>query len=190
MRNFITFMLTSIMVAFSACGYAQKVKIIEGDPGVVLDEKSINIIFEYDSMKISRFEPKNSNYMNKATRQKEWTRDREDLYEPAFNKNFEKYSGIKVAPDIKDTKYSLIYKTVFLKAGDYSFNEKGGSAKTNAEAWLVENNTEKVVAKISILHSHSNFFGNNNDRGLTIAASYANAAKALGKYIKTMQVAK
>ncbi|HSZ34174.1 MAG TPA: hypothetical protein VK772_12740, partial [Puia sp.] len=118
-------------------GFAQKVKLEDGDLSPLKSEKTLAFAFTYDSMMIgssghghppgpphpghSHSQETEAEYVAKHTEDynkkspgkgdewaKAWKDDRETLYEPGFTKEFEKYGGLQ--PDPK-SKYTLIFKT-------------------------------------------------------------------------------
>jgi hypothetical protein len=59
------------------------------------------------------------------------------------------------------------------------------NATINAEAWIVETASQKVIAKISVEKVPGRTFGGNDyDTGIRITECYADAGKHLGKFIK------
>jgi hypothetical protein len=103
-----------------------------------------------------------------------------------FNGLFEKYSGIQVTGEKKDAGYTLLYKTTKIEPGFYINGLIHHNAETDAEAWIIENATKKVVAKLTIEkapgRSARGFV--DYDTGERIKECYADAGKALGKLIK------
>jgi hypothetical protein len=177
-------------------GFGQKVKLEEGDLSPLKTEKSLAFSFTYDSMSMGgRDHPSEAAYVAKKTEEynkkspgkgdewaKAWKDDRESLYEPAFTKEFEKYSSIQ--PDPK-AKYTVIFKTVFTEPG---FNI--GIIRHNAEisgiALIVESaNKSHVIAKITVTKAPGgSFFDNDFNNGERIATAYSEAGRGLGYFIK------
>ena len=73
------------------------------------------------------------------------------LYEPAFKKNFEKYSGLKLN-DI-NAKYTLVLKTRHIEGG-WDIGIEGQPGIIAGEFWIVESaNKNNVKAKIDLYDS-------------------------------------
>ncbi len=175
---------------------AQRIKIIEGDISPLKGEKSINTDFTYDDLKIGKnlseaeYIDKKKDEFNKKEAgrgdrwSKEWVSDRKDRYEPKFNELFSKASEIEVTGAKKNAKYTLIYKTTYIEPG-YNIGITSHNAVTNAEAWIVEAGTQKVIAKLSVEKAQGrSFWGADFDTGARIAECYADAGKALGAFIR------
>ena len=177
----------------TSAGFAQKVKLLEGDLSAVKNEKSINTEFAYDNMKVGKFDneadfvtKKKEEYNKKeagkgdtwATR---WVDDREEKFEPQFNELFEKTSGMSITPKAK---YTLIYKTTFTEPG-YNIGVMRKNATIDGEAWIVETaNKNKVIAKISVTKAPGRMFGGFDfDTGERITEAYATAGRGVAKLI-------
>lgn len=183
------------MALISVSASAQKIKLLEGDLAPLAGETSIAVKFTYDNMSVGKFD-KESDYIAKKTDDynkkepgrgdswaKNWVGDRERDYEPKFVDLFEKETGWSVSRK-KPAKYTLIFKTLFTEPG-YNVYVTRKNASINAEAWIVESATEKVIAKISVEKVPGRTFGGNDyDTGIRIAECYADAGKHLGKFIK------
>jgi hypothetical protein len=183
------------MGLISVSAIAQKIKLIEGDLSPLKGETTLGAKFTYDNMSVGKFD-KESDYIAKKTEDynkkepgrgdtwaKNWVGDRERDYEPKFIDLFEKETGMTVSRK-KPAKYTLVFKTVFTEPG-YNVYVTRKNALINAEAWIVETATEKVIAKISVEKVPGRTFGGNDyDTGIRIAECYADAGKHLGKFIK------
>ena len=187
-----TLSLASLALLVAAGIQAQKIKVIEGDISMLKSEKSINTAFTYDNMKVGKFD-KESEYIDKKkseynskepghgdTWAKAWVDDRANRYEPKFNELFTKSSGMSIS---KNARYTLVYKTSFTEPG-FNVGISRKNAETNAEAWIVETATQKVVAKLSVDKAKGrDVWGADFDTGARIAECYADAGKALGSYV-------
>ena len=191
-----TCVLGFCMMAVAATLNAQRIKIIEGDLAPLKNENKINTEFTYENLRVGKFDHE-ADYVAKKTEEynkkeagrgdrwaKDWVLDRKDKYEPKFNELFEKSSEMTVTGTKKDAKYSLIYKTTFMEPG-FNIAISRKNAETNAEVWIVEAATQKVIAKLSVDRAQGRtFWGADYDTGGRIAECYADAGKALGKFIK------
>jgi hypothetical protein len=181
------------MVTLSVSSYAQKIKVIEGDLAALKNEKTISTEFTYDNMNVGKHATE-AEYLAKKTEEynkkepgkgdnwaKDWVSDRKDHYEPKFNELFEKGSDMTVK---KDSRYTLIYKTLHTEPG-FNIAVMRRNAETDAEVWIVETATKKVIAKLSVERAQGRTFGGYDyDTGVRIAECYADAGKALGYFIK------
>jgi hypothetical protein len=173
---------------------AQRLKLMEGSLSVLKDSRSINTEFTYDNMKVGKYD-KEEDYVNNKkadynkkesgkgdTWAKNWVDDRESRFEPKFNELLEKSSDMSVK---KDAKYTLIFKTSFTEPG-FNIGIMRKNAEMNGEAWIVETaNKSNVIAKISVQKALGRTFGGYDfDTGQRISEAYADAAKALGNFIK------
>ena len=176
---------------------AQKIKVIEGSVDAFKSDNSVNFEFTYDSMKVGKYDKeedyvaqKQGDYNLKEphkgdTWAKNWVDDRHYRFEPKFEELFLKYSE---KTKNKDAKYTLIFKTTFTEPGYYFSGLPGAHkvAEIRGEVWIVEStNKNNVIAKLSVTdaigRTASGFA--DFDTGSRIAEAYADAGKALGKYL-------
>ncbi|MEO6313369.1 MAG: hypothetical protein ABIU63_17220 [Chitinophagaceae bacterium] len=185
------------MLMAVASADAQKINIIEGDLAPLKGEKNINTEFTYDNMAVGKYKTE-AEYVAKKTEDynkkeagkgdkwaKDWVADRTGNYDRKFNELFEKYSNMVVTGAKKGAKYTLIYKTIFTEPG-YNIYISRKNAETDAEVWIVEAaNPSKVIVKLEVKNAKGRTFGGSDyASGERIAECYADAAKALAKYIK------
>jgi hypothetical protein len=185
------------MMAVFAGTNAQRIKLIEGDLTPLKNEKKINTEFTYDHMSVGKFDKeedyiakKKDEYNKKESGKgdkwaKDWVADRQDKFEPKFNDLFEKESEMATTGSKKEAKYTLIYKTTSTEPG-FNIAIMRHNAETNAEVWIVEAaNHSKVIAKISVQKAQGRtFWGEDYETGGRIAECYADAGKALGRFIR------
>ena len=167
---------------------------IEGDLAPLKGETSIVVKFTYDNMRVGKFD-KEDDYVAKKTADynkkepgrgdnwaKSWKSDRERMFEPKFIELFEKETDMTVK---KEAKYTLIFKTLFTEPGYNVPMISHENARIDAEVWIVETGSEKVMAKISVEKAPGRSYGGSDyDTGVRIAEAYADAGKYLGKFIK------
>ncbi len=197
MKRIASFILLAAAMFFFSGINAQKINILEGDLAPLKGEKNINTEFTYDNMAVGKFKTE-AEYVAKKTEEynkkepgkgdkwaQAWVDDRVGNYDRKFNELFEKYSDIVVSSTKKSAKYTLIYKTIFTEPG-YNIYISRKNAETDAEVWIVETaNPSKVIAKLEVKNAKGRTFGGNDYASSErIAECYADAGKALGKFIK------
>jgi hypothetical protein len=178
----------------SATSTAQRLKLTEGDLAVLKSETSINFEFTYDNMSVGKFDNE-KDYIEKKTAEynkkeagrgdqwaKSWVSDRQARFEPKFIELFTKASEMT---ESKTAKYTIIFKTKSTEPG-YNIVISRKNAKIDADAVIVETaNKSKVIALITVDNALGRTFGGYDyDTGLRISEAYADAGKALGKFIK------
>ncbi|MET7001012.1 hypothetical protein [Chitinophaga defluvii] len=175
---------------------AQRIKLTDGSLAELKGETKINTEFTYDHMKVGKFDSEEE-YIQKKTAEynkkepgkgdtwaKAWVSDRAGRFEPKFNQLFTDNSGGITAGNEPAAKYTLIFKTAFTEPG-FNVGVWRQNAEMDGEAWIVETaNKEKVVAKLSVNDAKGRLMGFDFDTGLRIQEAYADAAKALAKYIR------
>ncbi|HEX5152114.1 MAG TPA: hypothetical protein VFW07_11755 [Parafilimonas sp.] len=194
MKKLLTLSTTLLLLAFSGNLRAQKIKVTDGNLDAIKSETSLNIEYTYDSMKVGKYDHE-ADYVAKKTEDynkkeagkgdtwaKSWVEDRKYRFEPKFEELFTEYS--EKAKD-KKAKYTLIFKTIFTEPG-YNVGVMRKNAKINAIALIVETaNRDNVLAKLTVDDALGRTFGGYDfDTGERIAEAYADAGKALGKYLK------
>jgi hypothetical protein len=203
--------LATFILLLTTRGFAQKVKLEEGDLSPLKSEKTLAFAFNYDSMAMgsghghppgphppghSHGQETEADYVAKHTEEynkkspgkgdewaKAWKDDREALYEPGFTKEFEKYGGLQ--PDPK-AKYTLIFKTTVTEPG-FNIGFMRHNAEISGVAMIVESgNKSHVIAKISVINSPGgSFFENDYATDERIATAYSEAGRAVGYFIKS-----
>jgi hypothetical protein len=193
MRRFLKLTLTAVATVFTVTGFAQKIKLEEGNLDFLKNEKSLNAEFTYDNIKVGKenepdYIAKKKDEMNKKEAgtgdkwAKAWVDDRENRYKPKFEEGFNKDNPLQINNQVT-AKYLIIYKTTFIEPGfNIGINKK--SAAHNAEAIIVDAaDKSKVLARFSV-EAKSNFWGTDFDTGSRIADSYLEAGRGLAKYIR------
>ena len=176
---------------------AQKVKLKQGDLSSLKNETSFNFQFTYNNMSVGKYKDE-ADYVNKKkedynkkeagrgdTWAKQWVDDRQFRFEPRFQQLFTKYYPSTVS---KDAKYTIIFNTWFTEPG-YNIYISRENAKISGDATIVETvDNTKVIAIITIEKAPGRTFGGYDyDTGLRLEESYADAGKALAKFIKDKQ---
>jgi hypothetical protein len=174
---------------------AQKIKVTEGDLSALKGQTEINTTFEYENIKVGKFD-KEEDYINKKkdeynkkeagkgdTWEKAWKADRTERFEPKFNQLFTENGDIK-AGDFSGAKYTLVFKTTFVEPG-FNIAIAHKSASVDGEVWIIETASKKVIAKLSVDDCPGRTFGGFDfDTGLRLQESYAVAGKGLAKFFK------
>ena len=179
---------------FSLFTNAQKLKLTDGDLSVIKDQTALNFEFTYDNMSVGKFDNE-KDYIQKKTDEynkkepgrgdawaKSWVGDRQARFEPKFIELFTKASDIG---ESKTAKYTLIFKTTSTEPG-FNIYITRKNAKIDAVVQIVETaNKSKVIATITVDNALGRTFGGYDyDTGLRIGEAYADAGKALGKFVK------
>jgi hypothetical protein len=188
-------LLAILLVAITVSGYAQKLKLVEGDLAPLKGQTTIKIEFTYDGLVIGNKNKPEAEYVGKKKEEynkkeagkgdkwaTDWVEDRPNRYEPKFRELFAKESEMSTTDD--NAKYTLIFKTVNIEPG-YNIGISRQNAYIDAEAVIVETaDKNKVIAKITILNSPGGTFGGYDfDSGTRIAEAYAKAGKEIGYMI-------
>ena len=176
---------------------AQKIKLTSGDLGMLAAQKEINTEFVYDGMAVGKFKTEEE-YIAKKTEEynkkesgkgdswaKSWKADREARFEPKFNELFGESSGI-TSGGSPNSKYTMIVKTIFTEPG-FNVGIWRENASLNLEVTIVETaNKGKALATISVMKALGRTFGGFDfDTGTRLGEAYADAGKALGKFVKS-----
>ncbi len=176
--------------------FAQKIKIENGNLSLLKGQKNINVEFTYNNLKVGKYDKEadyvtnKKNEMNKKEAgtgdkwAKAWANDRETRYKPKFEELFNKYSPVQTA-EKEGSKYTMIYNTFFIEPG-FNIGITRKNARHDAEILIVETaDKKKVIAKISVEKALGrDFWGTDFDTGYRIAETYADAGKAVGKFLE------
>lgn len=182
-------------MAVTLTASAQRIKLIEGDLSPLKNERNIAVEFAYDNQKVGKYDQEKDYVSHKKeelnkkepgrgdTWEKAWISDRETRFEPKFNELFEKSSEMTTGG--KNAKYTLVFKTTFTEPG-FNIGIMRKNAEINADVLIVETaNKSNVIGKISVQKALGRTFGGYDfDTGERISECYADAGKALGKFVK------
>ena len=186
-------LLAIVLAAVTVSGYAQKLKLVEGDLAPLKGQTSINVEFSYDGLTIGKNKTEEEYVTKKKTEynQKEagkgdkwaidWVEDRPNRYQPKFRELLVDRWKVKVE---EGATYTIIFKTKRIEPG-FNIGITRQNAYIDGEAWIVETaNKDKVIAKISIMNSPGGTaFGYDFDTGVRISEAYAKAGKEIGYMI-------
>jgi hypothetical protein len=195
-NSFMKKLLIVALLGISLGGFAQKIKLIEGDLSPLKGQSSVNTEFVYDGMTVGRknlpeadyLAQKKSDYNAKEPGKGDnwvakWVEDRKGRFEPQFRELFNKYSEISTTDE--NAAYTLIFKTTATEPG-YNIGISKMPAFINGELWVVDTKDKsKTLAKLTITNvPGSQFGGFDYETGARLQECYAKAGKELGAYIK------
>jgi hypothetical protein len=187
-----------LLLGLATIGFGQKIKVIEGDLGVLKGQKSVNAEFTYDKMSVGKF-PDEADYIAKKKEEydkkepgrgdkweAQWIADRKERFEPQFRELFSKYADMSTVD--ANAPYTLIFKTTMTEPG-WNIGISRSPAFINAEVWVVDTKSpEKVLSKVSITKSPGrDAMGYDYETGAPIQEAYAKAGKELGAMIKKLK---
>lgn len=174
---------------------AQRLKLTEGKLDLLKGQTEINTEFTYDNLKVGKYD-KEDDYIRDKTEEynkkeagrgdtwaKAWKDDREARFEPKFIELFNDKGSLKAVHN-KSAKYTLVFKTSFIEPG-FNVGVWRKNASMNGEVWIVETaNPSTPLIKISVEKAQGRVFGGFDfDTGVRIAEAYADAGKALAKFM-------
>ncbi|MFS4493088.1 hypothetical protein [Maribacter sp. 2308TA10-17] len=196
MKNFITLVL---VFAFTSI-YSQKIKVEQGSFDFIVGQKEVNVIFDYDNMKLMKENFTNEEYITKRsadleekargkgkTWEKAWNSSRELIWNPKFLELINKYLGkdkdMYFAEDLQDTKYTLIVETVWLYPGwDAGIMKQPAKVTTNLK-FVETANHDTILLEINSKNAPGDQWGNNYSNESRVGEGYAKTAKTLAKLI-------
>lgn len=191
-KIFLALYFTFFVVLFAQ---AQRIKLIEGNPKVLSEEKKLNVIFTYDNMRVGKYD-KEQDYVNNKKEEynkkesgkgdrweQSWIGDRAARYEPNFIDLFEKNTSFALGK-FPDAKYTLKINTTRLEPG-FNIYISRKNAEIDLEVTIVETESGKTIAQYTIKNAPGRTFGGNDyDSGERIEEAYATAGKHFGKTLK------
>jgi hypothetical protein len=181
-------------VLTSTAMQGQEVNITRGNLSILKDEKTINVEFTYEKMRVGEF-GKEADYIKKKKEElnaKEagtgdtwaikWEEDKAMRYEPKFILGFTNLSGMTIS---KDAKYTLIFNTSALEPG-YSIGISKKNAGIDGTVTIVEtaNRTKKLITLMVVRPDENKWRGAAFDAGSRIADAYYLSGQKVGKFIK------
>ncbi len=197
-NRFMSAILILVFAILAAPGFAQKAKLYMGKANVLKDQKTINVIFDYENMGVGKYGSEDD-YINERREEKnkkdpgsgdkwaeEWKSNRSNRFEPKFFELFNKNISSKKAKagNYPDAKYTIIVKTTYTEPG-WNVGVMRVPAHINVDIWIVETaNLTKPKAKLSILKVRGqDAMGFDFETGRRLEESYAKCGKSLGKYL-------
>jgi hypothetical protein len=184
------FAFVALMLATMATA---QVKLTKGSVAPLKGEKSDNLEFTYEDMKVGKddeakyVERKKSEYNKKEAGkgdqwEKDWVEDRTTRYHPKFRELFKEYSGMSTV--VPESKYTLILATTVTEPG-YNIGISRKNAYIDCTATFVETgDRSKVIAVITLKNMPGRAAGGYDfDTGQRIEEAYAKAGKELAQYM-------
>ncbi|MDO9254519.1 MAG: hypothetical protein Q7U54_03330 [Bacteroidales bacterium] len=187
-----------IFVSLVFLAQAQKIKLVSGNLTFLKGEKSINLQYYYDNVKVGDMDE--SNYIKKKVTEynakepgkgdkwlENWKNDRKTRYEPKFEELFNKYLeevNTKAKEGDADAKYTLLIKTKMIEPG-FNVGVVRRPAKIDVEVEIsAAGSPENKLAELTIFDvPGADAMGFDFDSGERISEAYAKLGKALAKYI-------
>jgi len=205
MKQLVTmFLIGGLVFSFSLNVEAQKLKLKKGSFAKLKGQKSVKILFEYDTA-VGKFK-KESDYVKKKTKEynekeagrgdtwaKAWVGDRQARFEPKFIELFNEHidGKFKLIQSSEETDYTLIFKTTFTEPG-FNIGVMKKDALINGELMLLKSeNLDKALGTLTIEKSPGRTFaGFDYDTGTRLQESYAKAGKECAKYLVKKELKK
>lgn len=170
---------------------AQKFKVIEGNVKNLSDITAYNLVFDYENLKVDKFDTEEAFLEDKMKKREEkgtdedfkksWFSDRETRYAPKFIESFNKRfddQEVVVSQNNTDAKYTILVKTHWIYPG-YNVGVMRSPAKINTDITVYENsNPSTILYKASIEKVQGNgAAGFDYNSGYRISEAYALLAK-------------
>ena len=193
MKTWKAIFLSLIFQTIYLTNYAQEISLEEGSFKILIAEKTVDLLFTYDSLQVGKYKHEADYVQKKVTEINkkypgkgdewavEWTAQRKTDFEPAFINAFKSGSG-------KDTssasKYLLIFNTNYIEQG---FSSAAIMVHKNpeirGELVLVESaDRSKVIAKAKITKVMGKA-GPHFETGEHLDGAYTEAGDGLGVFI-------
>ncbi|CAH0124041.1 hypothetical protein [Chryseobacterium sp. Bi04] len=182
-----------ILITFSACLAAQRVKVISGDYNFLKGQKFIKVVFKFEGVTFNRKKVTEEQYVaermteiekrsgkDKAQKWKDdWEFSKAKTFQDKFLASWNKNTDIKAATNFEMTAYTLIVEPTWISQGVF-VGIGNIPAQMNSKITFVEtNNPDNVLMVVEGMKATGdNVVGipNNNDR---IAECFAKTSKML-----------
>lgn len=183
-----------MLLCLSVSGFAQKIKLTDGNLTPLKGEKSLNTEFTYDNMAVGKYKTEEE-YVNKKKGEynekeagkgdnwsKAWVDDRKERFEPQYRELFSKQSDMSTVD--ANAKYTMIVHTTFTEVG-YNIGISSMPAFINLEVKIVETaNRSNVIATITVTKAPGRTaMGYDFETGARLQEAYAKAGKEVGNFI-------
>lgn len=173
---------------------AQKMKMHSGSFDALKGEKTVDLRFTYENMKVGKHAE--ADYLAKKVKEynekeagkgddfaKSWVADRMARFEPKFEELFNDEGPVSGSRDNAEAKYSFVINTDFTEPG-YNIGVSKMPASINATIKLVEKASGSELGAMTVVGvPGSQFGGYDFDTGSRLAESYAKLGKELRKYL-------
>lgn len=192
------YLLAALMLLIASAGFAQKVKVTQGKLDFLKGQQNINVIYQYDNMRVGKFD-KEEDYVNEKVNdynekeagkgdewKEKWIDARENQYKPKFeelmNKGLAKYNV--TVGDYPEAEYTLVLNTTFTEPG-FNVGVMRRPAFINLDAVFVKtSDLDNALATVTIERSPGqDGLGLDYDAGYRIQEAYAKAGKELAKFL-------
>ncbi len=186
----------SILIATCSLSFAQKIKVVKGDPGIIKGER-VHVTYDFSDMRVGKkseadyLEQKVQDYNQKEPGKgdkwaKAWVDDRKHRFlgkfEELLNKNFEG-TDTEARNAFKETKYVMNVHTTWTEPG-YNIGISKRPAKINLIITISEVASEDELVAITLDGAPGKTFGYGDfDTGVRIQEAYAKAGKELAQFI-------
>ncbi len=197
MKTAIKWSFLLLMLGLYTTVTAQKLDLYEGNLNFLKDQKTLNVIYNYEDMSVGDFD-KEQDYIDKKVKEmnkdeagtgdswaKKWVADREERFEPKFQELINEYLEGKIKVSNKDAApYTLVLKTTHTEPG-FNVGIMRRPAHINVEVWFVDTKDQsKVAAKARMKKvPGQDAWGFDFDTGYRLQESYAKCGKEIGKFI-------
>ena len=172
---------------------AQEILLAQGSFKILIDEKTVNLEFTYDSLQVGKYKNESDYVKKKVTEINkkypgkgdswalQWTAQRKEYFEPWFVKAFKASSG-------KDTsltsRYTLIFNTSYIEQG---FSSSAILVHKNpeirGELILIDSKDgNKIIAKAKITKAMGKA-GPHFETGEHLEGAYAEAGDSAGAFV-------
>ena len=186
-------MVLVLLTTLSSAAFAQKIKLVNGNLAPLQDQKELNVEFTYDHLNVGKeneddyVKRKTADYNSKEpgkgdTWAKAWVADRKERFEPKFGELFNENGDLKVG-SYPSAKYTMVFHTTFIEPG-FNVGITRKNSYIDAEIIIVETESKKEVAKISLDNAPGRMMGFDFDTGMRITESYAVSGKKLAKFVR------
>jgi len=189
------------ILAITTVSFAQKRKDKEGNIKNLKGIVEYNLLFDYDNIKVDKFENEEEFLKDKMGKRdekfpgegkgeafkKSWFADREGRYEPkfieSFNKRFDN-GAVKVDKGLESAKHTMKIKTTWIAPG-FNVGVMRRPSLVNTIITVYETaNPSTILYAAEFLNAPGNgAAGYDFNSGYRISESYAKLAKTLAKHI-------
>jgi len=176
---------------------AQKIKVSEGDFGILKGQTEVLVEYDYSEMAVGKFETEEDYLAKKVTEynnaeagkgdnwKEKWIGDKENMFHPKFEELLNKYTAktdCNFGRDHSSAKYTIVVKTTFTEPGFYiGIAQK--NAMINLEIKLVETANKDNVLALMTMTKVPGRGGNDFLTGPRISEAYAKGGKSFGAYL-------
>lgn len=187
------------LIAFS--GMAQKIKVEKGDLSILKGQKTVNVEFVYDNLKIFKENRSEADYVGERKKElnekgegkgdaweKKWFASRELTWEPKFMELINRNKAVKFKQGDTGAKYTLVVESVWLYPG-YNVGVMKQGSKLDTDLKIVPtddkgNTLVEISAKGAPGDTYQGTFSNEDRIGESFAKTGKTLAKEIDKKLK------